>query len=130
MCYCSFIDANAVSLYVIIASIETKEFESAHPYPTDMDGTNVYKVSIPGAVALNVMFSNKTLTGYSDYVFLCKEETCGEMWGVFSGESPFPGVAIVPDLLIPADYFYVRMFSDDVSYDEYGYFMSVTAVCK
>ena len=102
-------------------------YESAHPYSNSVD--HMENVVIFGTIAFTVSFGSNTSTeeGY-DFVTFCKDATCAENWGTYSGTN-FPGVSGIPIIMIPSEEFVVRFVSDSSSTD-WGYDMMITPIGK
>lgn len=64
------------------------------------------------AVSMLVTFGIGTGTELNhDFVVLCKDSSCAENWGSYSGTT-FPGIYPTDSLTIPANSLYIRFTSD------------------
>ena len=98
-------------MYLFATTVDpaTITYESAHPYDSSYAFTQ--QVDMPvGAVSMVVYFGSATETTATDFVTLCKDNTCAENWGSFSGTT-FPGIHPSPALSIAATSLYISFTS-------------------
>ena len=94
---------------VSIADPVAITYNSAHPYGSSYAYTQ--QVDMPvGAVSMVVYFGSTTETAATDFVTLCKDNTCAENWGSFSGIT-FPGMYPSSALSIAATSLYISFSS-------------------
>ena len=101
-------------------------YESPHPY--ENNDSYGQQVDLPsGAMSMLVYFGRDTSTEWNyDFVKLCKDSTCGDNWGSFSGIN-FPGIYPIDSLNIPATSLYIWFSSDDQNTD-LGFDVTITPI--
>lgn len=80
------------------------------------------------AVSMLVYFGSATATNVHDNVVLCKDSSCAEHWGSYSGASTnFPGIYPTDALSIPATSLFIS-FSSDLQFTEVGFDVTITPI--
>ena len=101
LCFC---------IFTINCAGNSLHYFSPHPYANNY--TYSQQVDMPlHAVSMLVNFGSATETELDvDFVVLCKDVTCAENWGNYSGIT-FPGIYPTPILSIPATSLYISFSS-------------------
>lgn len=132
--YSTFIVPDAITTINGVTLFKDESFNTEETFSTDHPYFAIsynFSVSITGALGLNVHFNPSTYTEVSPeehVVSLCKDSTCEQFWGVYSGDN-FPGVT-TGDLIIPADSFFIYFEPDRDSIGAFGFEVTVTPLCK